>query len=108
MVDRARYAPVAVSQGVEAQLVCDLGGVHGVGQILLVGEHQQHSVPQLILGQHSAQLLAGLANSLAIVAVDDKDEACAPAAREERGGRGYVSKYGGGVAWMRRRSIVWC
>jgi len=34
---------------VEAELVCDLSCVHGVGQILLVGEHQQDGIPQLIL-----------------------------------------------------------
>jgi hypothetical protein len=26
--------PVALAQGVQAQLVCDLGGIHGVGQVL--------------------------------------------------------------------------
>ena len=42
-------APVALAQGVEAELVGDLCRVHGVGQILLVGEHQQHGVAQLVL-----------------------------------------------------------
>jgi hypothetical protein len=34
---------------VEAQLVRDLRRRHGVGQVLLVGEHQEHGVAQLVL-----------------------------------------------------------
>ena len=41
--------PVALAEGVQAELVCDLSSVHGIGEILLVGEHQQHSVAQLVL-----------------------------------------------------------
>ena len=41
--------PVALAEGVKAELVCDLSSVHGIGEILLVGEHQQHSVAQLVL-----------------------------------------------------------
>ena len=44
--------PVPVPHVVQPQLVRDLGGVHGVGQVLLVGEHQHHRVPQLVLSQH--------------------------------------------------------
>jgi len=40
---------VALAQGVQAELVGDLRRVHGVGQILLVREHQQHRVAELIL-----------------------------------------------------------
>ena len=40
---------MALAEGVQSQLVCDLSCVHGIGKILLVGEHQQHSVTQLIL-----------------------------------------------------------
>lgn len=42
-------APVALAQGVQAQLVGDLCGRHGVGEVLLVGKDQQHGVAQLIL-----------------------------------------------------------
>ena len=35
---------VALAQRVQAQLVGDLGRVHRVGQVLLVGKHQQHRV----------------------------------------------------------------
>lgn len=41
--------PVALADGVEAELVGDLGGGHGVGEILLVGENQQDGVAELIL-----------------------------------------------------------
>lgn len=44
------------------------------GQILLVGEHQEESVSQLVLVEHSLELLAGLDNTVAIVAVDDEDD----------------------------------
>jgi hypothetical protein len=42
-------SPVALAQGVQAELVGDLRCVHGVGQILLVGKHQQDGVAQLVL-----------------------------------------------------------
>ena len=40
---------MALAKGVQTQLVCDLGCVHGVGQVLLVCKHQQHRVAQLVL-----------------------------------------------------------
>ena len=43
-------------------------------QILLVGEDKEESVPQLVLVQHPLELLAGLNNTIAIVAVDDEDD----------------------------------
>ena len=43
-------------------------------QILLVGEDKEESVPQLVLVQHPLELLAGLNNTVAIVAVDDEDD----------------------------------
>ena len=45
------------------------------GTYLFVGKDQEHGVSQLVLLEHAVQLVAGLANSLAIVAVHDKDEA---------------------------------
>jgi hypothetical protein len=59
----------------QAQLIRDLGGVHGVGQILFVGEDQQQRIPQLILVQHALQLLARLDDTVTIVGVDDEDDA---------------------------------
>ena len=42
-------------------------------QILLVGEDQEESVPELILVQHALQLLSGLNYTIAIVGVDNED-----------------------------------
>jgi hypothetical protein len=44
------------------------------GQILLVGKDQEKSIPQLVLVQHALELLTGLNNTVAIVAVDDEDD----------------------------------
>jgi len=37
-----RSSTTPVAEGAEAQLVCQLRAIHGVGQILLVREHEQH------------------------------------------------------------------
>ena len=44
------------------------------GQILLVGEDEEKSVPQLVLVQHALELLTRFNNTVAIVAVDDEDD----------------------------------
>jgi len=67
--------PGAEFQAVQAKLVGDFGSIHGIGQILLVGEDQEMGVPQLVLVEHSLQLLAGLDHTVTIVAVDDEDDA---------------------------------
>jgi hypothetical protein len=59
----------------QAQLIGDLRGIHGIRQILLVGEDKEQRIPQLILVEHALQLLAGLDDTVAIVAVDDEDDA---------------------------------
>lgn len=41
---------------------------------LFVGQHQDHSVTQLIFLQHLEELLLGLTNALSIVAVHNKDD----------------------------------
>lgn len=85
--------PSTLSEAVQTKLVGNLGSVHGVlsvwlavfcpprppssktyGQILLVGENQEESIPQLVLVQHALKLLAGLDNTIAIVAVNDEDD----------------------------------
>lgn len=52
--------PVALAQGVEAELVGDLSSVHGVGQILLVGEDEEDGLAELVLVEHAVQLVARL------------------------------------------------
>jgi hypothetical protein len=66
--------PSTLAQAVETELVCDFGSVHGVGQILLVGENQENGVAQLILVEHALELLTGLNNTVTIVGVDDEDD----------------------------------
>lgn len=58
----------------QAKLVSDLGSVHGVGQILLVGEDEEESVAELVLVKHALKLLASLDDTVAIVGVDDEDD----------------------------------
>jgi len=50
--------PLSVTQGRQAQLISHLGGVHGLGQILLVGEDQEDGVPELVFVQHPVQFVA--------------------------------------------------
>lgn len=58
----------------KTELVGDLGSVHGVGQVLLVGKDQEESVTELVLVEHALQLLAGLGDTLAVVRVDHEDD----------------------------------
>jgi hypothetical protein len=79
---------------VKTKLIGNLGGVHGVlyieelvscdlqsnkicayRQILLVSKDKQHCVPEFILIQHALQLLTSLDYTIAIVAVNDEDDA---------------------------------
>lgn len=41
----------AAAQVLQPQLVSQLAHGHGVGHVLLVGKHQQHRIPQLVLLQ---------------------------------------------------------
>jgi len=60
---------------VEAELVRHLRGGHGVGKVLLVGEDEEDGVAELVLVEHAVHLLAGGVDAVAIVGVDDEDEA---------------------------------
>jgi len=66
--------PSSLSEAVEAELISDLGSVHGVRQILLVGEDEEESITKLILIQHPLQLLASLRNTLSIIGVDNEND----------------------------------
>ena len=61
MVAGATRAPVALAQGVQAELVGDLRRIHGVGQILLVSKDQQHRVAKLVLQVKDNRVLTVLA-----------------------------------------------
>jgi hypothetical protein len=45
------------------------------GQILFVGENEKKSIPQLVLVQHALQLLTSFYDTIAIIAVDNKNDA---------------------------------
>ena len=59
----------------QAQLISDFGSVHGVWQVLLVGEDQQESITKLIFVQHTLEFFAGLRNTFAVIRVDNEDDA---------------------------------
>merc|ERR1712241_701898 len=63
-----------IAKPVQTQLVGDLCGVHRVGQILFVGEYEEHGLPELILCQHAHQLVARLADSLPVVRVHHENQ----------------------------------
>lgn len=71
----ALHKPVALAEGVKAELLGDVGGRHGLGKILLVGEHEEHGVAELVLGEHLLELITGLTDTIAIVGVDNEDDA---------------------------------
>ena len=73
-IKRGTY-PSALPQTVQAQLIRNLRRIHRIRQILLIRKHQQQRIPQLVLIEHALQLLAGLDHTVAIVAVDDEDDA---------------------------------
>lgn len=41
--------PLPIAQIVQAELVGEFSSVHGIGQILFVGEHEQNGVAQFVL-----------------------------------------------------------
>lgn len=43
-------------------------------QILLVSKDQEQSIPEFVLVQHPLELLTGLADTLSIIGVDNKDD----------------------------------
>ena len=66
--------PLSVSEAVQTQLVGHLGGTHGVGQILLVGEDQEDGLTQLVLVQHAVHLVTGCSKRNRIRIVTEKDQ----------------------------------
>jgi hypothetical protein len=76
---------------VKTKLISDFGSVHCIlsgisrvhqtpdrntyGKILFVGKHKKESVPELVFVEHALQFLASLDHTVAIIAVNDKDDA---------------------------------
>lgn len=44
------------------------------GQVLLVGEDEEQSIPELVLVQHALKLLPGLNDTVTVVAVNHEDD----------------------------------
>jgi ADP-ribosylation factor 1 len=64
---------LALAQAVQAQLISDFGSVHGVWQVLLVGEDQQQSITKLVLVQHALQLFTSFGDTLTVIRVNHED-----------------------------------
>ena len=58
---------LSVPEGLEPELLRQLARVHGVGQVLLVGEDQESSVAQLIFLQLESKLKTVLEITIASV-----------------------------------------
>merc|ERR1712159_594229 len=68
--------PAALAQRVQAELIGDLGRVHRIGQVLLVGEDEEDGLAELVLVEHAVELVARLAHAVAIVRVHTKITPC--------------------------------
>lgn len=66
--------PLTMTQAVKTQLISHFSCRHGVRQILLVGKDQQDRFTQLILVQHTVQLVASSVNTVTIVGVNHEDK----------------------------------
>ena len=66
--------PCPLLEGVEAKLIGDLSSVHGVGQILLVGEDEEQGVTELVFVEHPLQLLTRFRYTLPIVGIYDEND----------------------------------
>ncbi len=67
--------PGSASECVQAELVSDFGSGQGAWEILLVGEDEEDGIAELLFREHLVELFAGIIDSVAIVGVNDEDEA---------------------------------
>ena len=58
----------------QAERLGDLSSRHGAGQVLLVGQDQKNRVAEPGLADHALELIARLANPVAVIRVDDADD----------------------------------
>lgn len=54
----------------KSQLVRDLGGRHGIRQILFVGKDEQQGITQFIFVEHSLEFIAGFSDTIPVVGID--------------------------------------
>jgi len=66
--------PRPLTKALKTKLVCDLRGIHGIGQILLIGKNQKEGITELILVEHPLQLFPCLGDTLPIVRVNDEND----------------------------------
>ena len=66
--------PSSLPKTVETKLVRNFCSIHGIREILLVGEDKEEGIPEFILIQHPLEFLPGLRDTLPIVGVDDEDD----------------------------------
>lgn len=71
---RGLNVPPTIAHVVQSQFLRQFSCRHRVREVLFVGKDQNHSIAQLVLGQHVLQLLLRLSYALPVVRVDDKDE----------------------------------
>jgi hypothetical protein len=67
--------PSSLPKTVKTKLVGDFSGVHGIGQVLLVGKDKEEGVTKLVLVEHSLQLLTRFRNTFPVVRVYNKNDA---------------------------------
>ena len=66
--------PYSLPQAMKPELVCDLGGVHGIGEILFVCKDEEKSITELIFVEHPLEFFPCFRNTLPIVRIDDEDD----------------------------------
>lgn len=66
--------PSSLSESMETELVSNFSSVHGVGQVLLVGENEKKRIPKFVLVEHPLELLAGLRHTLPIVGIHNEND----------------------------------
>lgn len=59
----------------KTQFICDLSCIHGIRKILFVGKDQEDSITELVFIQHAVEFIAGFTDTVAIIGIDDKDQA---------------------------------
>ena len=67
-------APIPIPQLAQPQRLADLARALRARLILLVREHQQRGVPQLVLAQHRGELVGGGREAVEVGGVDDEDD----------------------------------
>ena len=69
--------PPLVGKLAQAEPVRKLRRGQGVRKVLLVGEHQQDCIPQLVFAHHAAQLVAGFLDTGSVCRVNHHDKSLA-------------------------------